>query len=92
MRAILGFFVHRWAKMIRELAKLLSKRHHELWIAVNLIDQLSQHRNQLFNAAFRSKQVRNLIKSLNRVHLRIGVLTAQIVDQERHCRYCVHLI
>ena len=67
--------------MVSKSAKLLSEGHHELWVAVDLVNQLSQHGDEFLNAALRAKQVGDLTESLDRVHLGVWVLAAKVVDQ-----------
>lgn len=76
MHTIFGFLCRGTSlKVLCEASKLFSESHHELWVAVNLINQLREHWNELFDAAFGAKQVGNLTQPLDRVHLGVRVLT-----------------
>ena len=78
--------------MISQTSKLLSKGHHKLRIAVNLIDQLCEHGDQLFDAALRPKQICNLAQPLYGVHLCIWILTRQVIDKQSYCGDGINLI
>ena len=81
MRAVLGLLCWSLSKLIRQCTQLLGERHHQLWVAINLVDKFREHGNELFDTPFRSKQACNLAKPLNRVHLGVWILTTKIIDE-----------
>jgi hypothetical protein len=68
--------------VLDKVAELLSKIHHKFGVAVDFIDELSEHWNQLFHTSLRSEQLSDLAQPLNGVHLRIRVLAAEVIDEK----------
>ena len=78
--------------MLDKVAELLSKIHHKFGVAVDFIDELRKHGNQLLDAPLRAQQLGNLAEPLDRVHLRVGVFAAEVVDQKCDGADCVDLV
>ena len=80
------------AKTGCELPKLLSPVHHEFWVRVNFVDKFREHGSKFLNRAFRSQKLGNLLQSLDRVKLRVGVFRAQVVDEQRYSANLIDIV
>ena len=77
---------------LRQIAQLFRQIHHEFGVAIDFVDELGEHWDELFGGAVGAEELSNRNQSLYWMQFRTWVLTIKVIYKQSYRADLVELV